>query len=86
VLWKWKNSERKEQVREEEEVDGEAESQTSARRVVLKGAGLTPHLRSGDHCVSETFAHARAPRRNNHPLSRRLGSHGLQTCRVCAQS
>jgi hypothetical protein len=86
VLWKRKNSERKEQVREEEEVDGEAESQTSARRVVLKGVGLTPHLRSGDHCVSETFAHACAPRRNNHPLARRLGSHRLQTCRVCAQS
>jgi hypothetical protein len=61
VLWMLKNSKHKGQVREEEEADGEAKSQTSTRRAVLKDAGLTPHLRSRARCVSETFAHARAP-------------------------
>jgi hypothetical protein len=61
VLWMRKNSERKGQVREEEEADGEAKSRTSARRVVLKGTGLSPHLRSRARRVSEPFAHARAP-------------------------
>jgi hypothetical protein len=61
VLWMPKNTERKGQVREEEEADGKAKSRTSARRAVLKGAGLTPHLRRWARRISETFAHARAP-------------------------
>jgi hypothetical protein len=61
VLRMRKNSERKGQVREEEEADGEAKSRTSAPRAVLKGADLTPHLRSRARRVSETFAHARSP-------------------------
>jgi hypothetical protein len=73
-------------VREEEEADGKTKYRTSARRVVLKGAGVTPHLRRRARRVSETFAHARAPRRNNLPLARHLGSRGMRTCRVCAQS
>jgi hypothetical protein len=61
VLWMQMNSERKGQVREEEEAGGEAKSRISARRAVLKGAGLTPHLQSRAHRISETFAHAHAP-------------------------
>jgi hypothetical protein len=61
MLWMRKNSERKGQAREEEEeADGEAKSLTSARRAVLKGAGLTPHLRSRARRVSETSTYARA--------------------------
>jgi hypothetical protein len=69
VLWMPKNTERKGQVREEEEADGKAKSRTSARRAVLKGAGLTPHLRRWARRISETFAHARTLRRNNRPLA-----------------
>jgi hypothetical protein len=54
-----KNSEHKGQVREKEEADGKAKSRTSARRAVLKGASLTPHLRRQARRVSEAFAHAR---------------------------
>jgi hypothetical protein len=86
VLWIQKNSERKGQAREEEEADGEAKSRSSAQCAVLKGAGLTPHLRSRDRRVSENFAHTRVPPRNNCPLARCLGSRRIQTCRVCAQS
>jgi hypothetical protein len=61
VLWMQKNLERKGQVREEEEADREAKSRTSARRAVLKGADLTPHLRIRARRVSKTFAHAHSP-------------------------
>jgi hypothetical protein len=56
----WKSSEHGGQVREEEEEDGKAKSQTSARRAVLKGADTSPHLQLRTHQVSETFAHSRA--------------------------
>jgi hypothetical protein len=61
VLWMRTNSERKRQVREEEDAGGEAKSRASARHAVLKGAGLTPHLQNRARRVRETFAHARAP-------------------------
>jgi hypothetical protein len=54
-----KNSELRGQAQEEEE-DGKAKSQIIARRMVLKGADVTPHLQHRDHHVSETFAHTRA--------------------------
>jgi hypothetical protein len=47
-------------VREEEEEDGKAKSQISARRAVLKGADVAPHLQRRTHRVSETFALLRA--------------------------
>jgi hypothetical protein len=53
-----KNSERRGQVREEE--DGKAKSRTSARRAILKGADATPHLRRRARRVSGTFTHPRA--------------------------
>jgi hypothetical protein len=37
-----------------------AKSQTSARRAVLKGTGLTLHLQRWAHRVSKTFARAHA--------------------------
>jgi hypothetical protein len=37
-----------------------AKSRTSARRTVLKGTGLTPHLWRRARRVSKTFAHAHA--------------------------
>jgi hypothetical protein len=46
-------------MREEEE-DRKAKSQTSARRAVLKGADVTPHLQRRTHRVSETFARLHA--------------------------
>jgi hypothetical protein len=61
VLWMRTNSERKRQVREEEDAGGEAKSRASARHAVSKGAGLTPHLQNRARRVRETFSHARAP-------------------------
>jgi hypothetical protein len=60
LLRMWKSSERRGRVREEEEEDGKAKSQTSARRAVLKGGDVTPHLQRRTHRVSETFARLRA--------------------------
>jgi hypothetical protein len=55
LLRMWKNSNLRGQAREEEEEEGKAKSQTSARRTVLKGAGASPHLQLRTHRVSETF-------------------------------
>jgi hypothetical protein len=84
VLWVRKNSELKGRARERSR--WKATSRTSARRAVLKGTGLTLHLRRRARRVSETFSHARAPRRNNYPQPRRLGSRGMRTCRACVRS
>jgi hypothetical protein len=59
LLRTWKISERRGQVRDEEEEDGKAKSQIRARRAVLKGAGAAPHLQCWTHHVSETFARLR---------------------------
>jgi hypothetical protein len=45
---------------EEEEEDGKAKSQISARRVVLKGVGAATHLQHRTHHVSEISARLRA--------------------------
>jgi hypothetical protein len=55
-----KRSEHRVQVREEEEEDGKAKSQISARRVLLKGTGATPHLQHRTHRICETFVRSRA--------------------------
>jgi hypothetical protein len=55
-----KISEHRGRMREEEEEDRKAKSQTSARRAVLKGADVTPHLQRRTHRVSETFARLHA--------------------------
>jgi hypothetical protein len=44
----------------EKKGERKAKSQTSARLAVLKGTGLTLHLRCRDRRVSKTFAHSRA--------------------------
>jgi hypothetical protein len=46
-------------VREEEEEGGMAKSQISARRTILKGADVAPHLQHRTHRVSKTFARLR---------------------------
>jgi hypothetical protein len=60
TLWTWKNLEHGGREREKEEVEGKAEPQTRARRVALKGTGLTSHLRCWARRVSRTPAHSRA--------------------------
>jgi hypothetical protein len=61
LLRTWKISKRRGRVREEEEEeDGKAKSQISARRVVLKGVDMAPHLQRRTHHVSETFDRLRA--------------------------
>jgi hypothetical protein len=55
-----KNSEHEGRVREKEEAEGKAKSQTHARRAALKGTGLTPHLRCWARPVSRTPTHSRA--------------------------
>jgi hypothetical protein len=80
-----KSSECRGDARGEEE-DGKAKSRTSARHAILKGVSATPHLRRHVRRVRQTFAHVRAPRRNNRPLARLLGSRRIRTCSVCARS
>jgi hypothetical protein len=75
--WMQKNSESREQVREEED-DGKAKSQTCARRAVLKGASATPHLQHRAHHVRETFAHERV-----HPGETTAHSHNASFPAEC---
>jgi hypothetical protein len=58
VLRTRKSSEHGGRVREKEEVEGKAKSQTRALRAALKGTGLTPHLRCWARHVSRTPAHS----------------------------
>jgi hypothetical protein len=59
MLWMRKNSGLKGRARERRS-ELKAKSRTSARRAVLKGIGLTLHLRRWARRVSKTFAHALA--------------------------
>jgi hypothetical protein len=63
-----RNLERRGQAREEEE-DGKAKSRTNAQHTVLKGRTRPLTFKHRARHVSETFTHARTPRRNNHPLA-----------------
>jgi hypothetical protein len=80
VLQMQKNSKSKGHTREEEE-DGKAKSRTSARHVILKGRTRPLTFNTGP-VVSARLSPTRAPWRNNRPLTRRLGSCEIRTCRV----
>jgi hypothetical protein len=84
MLWMQKNSERKGQVREEEEADGEPKSRTSARRAVLKGGTLDSSPPKPGPPFSETFAHTRAPAKQSptRATPRSLRNTDLQSLRA----
>jgi hypothetical protein len=59
TTWMRKNSELKRKARGRKEADGKQKSRTSTRHAVLKGTGLTLHLRHRARRVSKTFARTR---------------------------
>jgi hypothetical protein len=64
-------------------MEGKVSNQRSTRG--FKGDMLDSSPSAPAHRVNETFAHARAPWRNNHSQPRRLGSRGMQTCKAYMQ-
>jgi hypothetical protein len=64
----------------EKKSERKAKSQTSARRAVLKGTGLTLHLRHRARRVSKTFAHSHT--RPGETTTRNCDTSTLATCRL----
>jgi hypothetical protein len=64
----------------EKKSEQKAKSRTSARRAVLKGTGLTLHLRHRARRVSKTLAHSRARPGEIATLNRDAST--LATCRL----
>jgi hypothetical protein len=64
----------------EKKSERKAKSRTSARRSVLKGTGLTLHLRRWARRVSKTFAHSRV--RLDETAARNRDASTPTTCRL----